>query len=311
MARNRSELAADSLELLLDTICNVFGGIILMAILVVMQAQAGAGRLPQPTAQDVDRAIQAKRLRFEAGRLRERLVTLREQESRVDETFYAITSPTGERLSRTIEEFRRAIDDATRRAAETQKETGKARRNSAEVADSLANADRLVAEKQAEIERLERELHDDRAPAGKHLRLPHRRGSARGMPRYYIIRGDCVFPFGMGSLPHWDGPAYDVEACLVTPLIGNLAAAVQPIADRAVTVPAEGAPTDAFRVTLAACRPDSHYLVLFVYPDDVSYAAFQRLKRVFVDLRYNYVLSTKATPDEVLIVSPVAYHETE
>jgi hypothetical protein len=311
MAVNRSELSSDSLELLLDTICNVFGGIILMAILVIMQAQAGAGRLPQPTPDDVDRAIEAQRLRFESGRREDHLATLRESKARVDEMFYATTSPTGERLSRTIDDFRRAIDEATRRTTETQDETANTRRAAAETAEGLARAERLVQDKQAEIEQLERQLREDPVPPGKHLRLPHRRGSARGKARYYIVRGNSVFPFGSGGLERWEGGPYTVEACMVTPIMGKTAAAVRPIPAEAVVVPAEGTLPGDFLATLAAYPSGSHYVVFFVRPDSESYAAFQRLKRAILDRGYTYVVSPNASLDDTLYVSPTAYHETE
>jgi len=40
--KRRRNTTEDSLELLLDTMCNMFGGIILMALLVVLQTQMTA-----------------------------------------------------------------------------------------------------------------------------------------------------------------------------------------------------------------------------------------------------------------------------
>lgn len=58
MSRRRRAARQDSLELLLDTICNTFGGVLFIAIMVVMLLQqAGQGTaaaVPQPSAEELE-----------------------------------------------------------------------------------------------------------------------------------------------------------------------------------------------------------------------------------------------------------------
>ena len=64
--RRRSASPTDSLELLLDTISNVFGAIILMAILVVISAQSTVIRIPKKTSPSV---VEQRQLKFDEARL--------------------------------------------------------------------------------------------------------------------------------------------------------------------------------------------------------------------------------------------------
>jgi hypothetical protein len=65
MGRRRS-LGQDSLELLLDTICNTFGGVLFIAMMVVLLLQQTSKDVPPPTPLPPAEELQAQGLKLAA-----------------------------------------------------------------------------------------------------------------------------------------------------------------------------------------------------------------------------------------------------
>jgi FtsZ-binding cell division protein ZapB len=314
MAR-RSDLGADSLDLLLDTICNVFGGIILMAILVVLQTQTSAGRIPEPKAQDVQQAIEAQRLRFECDRLEERATNLSQHRDEIARTFYATTSPTGERLADVQGEFKKAIQEAQRRIKAAEPEAASGRKEHAETEDLLRTVERSLKDKQAEVRSLEEELKRSQVSLPRQVRLPHRRGGSVGAARYYVVKGARAYALNPDHRFNWYGGEQRAGHCMMTPVSASdfsiRAAKVVPIDGTGYPVRREPAGADAFMSSLARYPAGAHYIVFFVYNDSESFAAFQTLKDAVAGARYRYMANPVVPEAGAFTVVPVAGHQTE
>jgi len=309
MASRRAAPGSDSLELLLDTICNVFGGIILMAILVVLQTQTSAGRIPEPKPADVERALEAQRLRFEYSRLEVRAAALKDHRQEIERTFHATTSPSGQRLSNTVEEFRKAVEEAGRRVTVTEAETATARKDQTEAADLLQTADRLLKGKQAEVDQLEADLQQSSQTLPKQVRLPHRRGRAPGTARYYVVKGAMAYELHAVGF-NWLGGVQRMGQCFITPVRVGVAAKVTPIDGTGYPVTDRAVP-QGFVTSLRPYPHGLHYVVFFVYDDSQSYTAFQVVKDAVVNLRYAYMVQAVIVEDGAFTVTPVSGHETE
>ena len=112
MSRRRSaNPSEDSLELLLDTINNVFGAIILMAILVVIQATTTAVRIPKQDPDAEKRALSGKELEFEVKRLTHELAGLKQDLAK-------IPKPPGSTNAATLLERKKAFTAAIKKATE-------------------------------------------------------------------------------------------------------------------------------------------------------------------------------------------------
>jgi hypothetical protein len=77
LRRNKSE--SDSLDLLLDTICNIFGGMILMTILIVLQGSEARQRISQSSENQVENNVQVRRLLLENNNMTSELQQLKKQ----------------------------------------------------------------------------------------------------------------------------------------------------------------------------------------------------------------------------------------
>jgi len=308
MARRRSDIGSDSLDLLLDTICNVFGGIILMAILVVLQTQTSAGRIPEPKREDVQRTLEARRLRFECERLQARATNLSQHCKGIDRTFEATTSPTGERLADAQSEFRKAIEEAQRRVRVAEAETASGRKEHAETEDLLRTAERGLKGRQAEVRSLEEELSRSQVSFVHQVRLPHRRGMSTGTACYYAVKGSRAYALGGFD---WYGGQQRVGHCMIVPSALARVAKVTPIEGSGYPVLSGASGADAFMASLASRPADRHYVVFFVYNDSESFAAFQTLKDAVVSACYRY-LADPVVPDAgAFTVVSVTGHQTE
>lgn len=308
MARRASTFSSDSLELLLDTICNVFGGIILMAILVVLLTQTTAGRLPEPEPEDVDRAFQVQRLRFERQKLQRRLADLEAHRRQIGETFHDTTSEAGERLADARGRFQEAVQEASDRVQQISAAAKDTRREHTRAREQLAVAERRLDEKQQELDRLQAGLRHADSAVSRKVRLPHRQGAATGNPLYYVIKGNRAYSL---KNVRWFAGAHRAGQCRVTAAPQRQVAEVRPIPGEGYPAPVGGSGAGAFRAALMRHPPSSHYLVFFVYDDSTSYAAFQALKDTSVNAGYTYMAEPVLIEDGAFVIVPTSHHETE
>lgn len=169
MGRRRNS-SADSLELLLDTICNTFGGVLFIAILVVILLQTtGDGTAdPMDSAREVRIQELTARLEEDSAKLEaiEQADTgqrqLIEQFSNDDVRELLHTR---DMLRESSDQARRERDDLIGAAARDQAAINAARRDTEDVKPLLPGARRQVQE-------LERQLESERASRREEIRLP-------------------------------------------------------------------------------------------------------------------------------------------
>jgi len=311
VARQRSDFGLGSLDLLLDTICNMFGGIVLMAILVVLQTQTSASRIPEPSDAEVSRSLEAQRLRFECERLEAYATDLDQHRNEVAKTFQATTSPTGERLADAQLAFRQAIDEARRRLQAAEAATTSESHDQDDREDLLRTADRSLQERQKEVADLEAALRQAQEAPTKSVRLSHRRGLADGEAAYYVIRADRVYALDPEGRFDWSGPAQRVGQCFMTPVVPGREALVTPIDGDGYPIRPEAGGTDAFLASLQHRPATTHYIVFFTYNDSASFATFQTVKDAIVNAHYRYAADPVIPKNGSFVGGPSSGHETE
>ena len=311
MARRRSDIGADSLDLLLDTICNVFGGIILMAILVVLQTQASAGRIPEPAREDVQRTVEAQRLRFECDRLADRAASLAQHRDAVAGTFQATTSPVGERLADTQSEFRKAVDEAQRRIKVTETEVEASRRDRIKDEDMLRTVESGLKDKQAEVQSLEKEIEQLPTMSSRQVRLPHRQGIVVGEAKYFLIMQGRAYYVGYRHLAHHHLHVEPDDVADPPPAIYEQAVRITPRAGGGFVVPENMQRGDALDRRINAYRPANDYFVFLVCNDNPSFVAFQRFKASVAGSGFHHVVFPAIAEGGAVTVQPWLFHESE
>lgn len=269
----------DSLDLLLDTICNAFGGIVLIAILIALLTRH-ATQLVEPRSADEDRDVveqQISDLLKETDELNAHLASSR-------------SGPDGETWSDRLEHARNRLEDAKRKNAEAWAAwEGAARRASgadpeedevlaeraasarrlAEAKDALAAAEAAFERIKNRLPELQAKLQGEITARAEKLRLPKESSREAGaFP--VILRHNEAFPLHLvssgrlsanrGALNWRD---LDEQRCRVSPQQGRGIKA----ADLRSTL----------RETFEGLKRSGVYVSLYVYKDSTAvYRAIQR-----------------------------------
>ena len=294
---------SDSLELLLDTICNIFGGIILMAILIVIQTRVTSGRLPKPESQDNERVLEARKLRFEYDRLQRKIEDVRKQKEDLTNRYQSTASPVTTQLLEARRNFSEALKKATEKEKQMREEVNQSRQvllnNEMSLREITAEWDAM----KKEHETLERQLKTASQGPSKQLRLPHRRYVGGSNWCYYVVKGKHAYLLETVS---YSSSSHRSGQCMVEPIdhIARPAARITPIENNGYFVRMKRQST-AFLNSLKKYSPSRYSVSFFVFGDSESFASFQELKHTVLDNGYLYSV-TAYSPEEGLVVHPVA-----
>lgn len=284
MATRMAHNDDDSLELLLDTICNVFGGIILMAILVVLQTQTTIDRIPVDNA-NPEASLEVEQLQFELSRIDTQLAELRDSKKMLDEKFNRTATPETAVLLERRDDFIEAIDRAEKRLKE--------------IEDDRKNRQEHLTDSREKQRELERQATEDRntladlaaaqqrkiAIRATKVRLPRRHESSTSRQRIYLVVGKSVYRLADGWLQPGTTQA---GGCKVTPTDGGRAHRVEPRPGAGMAMPGAPKEADAFAAVLTRDSAAIHLISFFVKADSASFATFQVARAVAVSKGYEY-----------------------
>lgn len=298
MKRRRE--SASSLELLLDTICNTFGGVLFLAILVCVMLRS-APRLKtlaaNPSAESV--ATQS-RLAAISGE-RDVLQASLRQQARLQERFSDAATEEAwherETLNARLASTLRARDDALRAMAAIEQanaaaELAETKKESAAAAVDAAEAKRELATATTDATEARRALAAEIAARTQVARLPCER-STNKREIGLVVR--------FGRLYEWI--KRDMQELRVR-LNTDEFVVVEERDDEIVTIPKPyaGVPitteqTPNLRAKLAELDPRSQYVAVVVWSD--SFAQFLQLKSLLVERGLEYRLMPLAEGDPI------------
>lgn len=176
MSRRRRQ-QPDSLELLLDTMCNTFGGIIMIALLIALLSRDASSETS--ATESLPRQLQSlEQQTTEAQQLQQRL---RESDPNTAAAFELLSQR--DEMREQIEEVRRTIQSNTTALA------------SMPQADP-AEAERLVGQLQSktnELQILQQQIERDTQARQRALRLPRERVTGK-RTSYFILRFGRIYP---------------------------------------------------------------------------------------------------------------------
>lgn len=322
MATSRKEADSDSLELLLDTICNIFGGIIFIAMLVSILTSYTSSAIKAAASEQSDR-LQQIRATAQAQELQQQVDALRKSIASAEKL--QNWEPTLEELKTRAER-----DQEKRRLTERLEREQKARK---EATDSLATVEqtsqtidqkiqeyeawlkeyqekvveptKAIAEqlvlKDLKLKQLEFEIKDLKSSRQLQGRLPVEQRTAKSEITV-ALRWGKMFVFAEGI----NGPLKRNFAGQVTIREAGLrvfsASLNEPMGIR---VPETELPRE-LQALCSQLRPESTYFHLMVYPDSVR--AYRTLRTMLLGAGFQIQLSEVA--DDGPIVFRMVDHGT-
>lgn len=286
MSRRRSS-RTDSLEMLLDTICNTFGGVLFIAILVVMLLQQSGQKTESAqslsttvTPDEVDRlSQQLEEMQTEEARLRPVL----ESQLSVVESF--ATDEVRELLSRRrelISEESTLREQVVTLEAKNAKDLAQIERQKKENS-GVTEANRDGKEK---VKDLTARLDEQRKKRTTEARLPMRRAAG--------VRSEVGLVLQYGRIYLWhrfdrNGTRLGLNTDHFV-VIGDESGALITVPNPAAGIPLDGAEPSRreLRQLLSQFNPSYAYLTPIVRED--SYAAFPEFRNIALEMGFNYRL---------------------
>lgn len=286
--RRRSPAASESLELLLDTLCNTFGGVLFIALLVVLMLRPGERMLGDDRAGDStpdDFEAMARELdviRAEVDTLR---TTLASQELLIAGTIPEDRDEARDELDQALEAVREAEAEADRMLAETARLRAETLANEATLASlesDLAERRGLRDAAQSRLDEARRANQTAVSPGSNELKSTTKRSLG------LILRHDRVYvwhrydrsgnPVGLNTDEFLI--VEDTPEGLVT------------LPKRTAGIPIRGeSAAEQLRRRLAPFSPRVFALDIVLHPD--SFDTFQDFKRTILELGYQYRLLLK------------------
>jgi hypothetical protein len=277
--RRRRTNAPDSLDLLLDTITNAFGGILFLAILVVLLLQMNRHRLEAES--DTETAPRPERLAQLRDEITMRRRTLESQAQRVDR----LSPVTARELLDQLAAARERRDALHERLRESQGAIGQLQSAVGEaqaVAGDLAAA---LREARESLTAAQEALTSEIASRQQTARLPRLR-STRKIEVPAVLRYDRVYLIYRDSGFALFRRLNTDEFVVIEEDGGRFTATPKPYAG--LTVEATEQFPSRLRQRLASHRKDDIYLAVAVWPD--SFGSFVHVKNTLVQAGYEYRL---------------------
>jgi len=304
--KQRTAQETDPLELLLDTICNVFGGIILMAILVAIQTQNTADSVAHDRSQ-VERDVACRKLEMELRTIQEKMQELKDLKAELTRQLQDRATPELAVLIEKEQAYSERLNEAEERLRMVGQQAAELRKSASSGTGGLG----LIEEK---LEAARRRLQDARGDIAqlektrRKIRLPHRMGRAIGQPMYMVIRDGSVYHLPWDGL--WGSGRRQMGDCIVESY-SEVVARIRPDDKAGRPALSAGKLDPQIAEKLRATKRNYGVVVFFVYPDTKSYAAFQACKDAALEDEYQYVANPVVPEDGWFPVSPTEYHTPE
>lgn len=281
MRRRPNDVNDGSLELLLDTICNTFGGVLFVALLVVVLVNMTGHALsltpPTEAAQSGLIALEAELNETDA-----QLERLRQALAKAQSTAEQFVAPDVQDVAREwrqektqLAQHRAVKNDLLAEMSQAQMEINAVTRKLQANADAIARA-------REELSSVERLLEAEIAARSQTATLPKVRETVKSEITFFLRHGRlCSYarPGGNGD--------YEPNLVEIVETVVDGQTCVEPKPNAGTVVPLEGDP-DAVEARFREFNPDRHYIAIFVWPD--SFPHFSVVKDVLVAMQYEYRL---------------------
>lgn len=279
--RRSPATSSDSLDLLLDTICNTFGGVLFIALLVVilLNLSSTTASVTPPSAEDQIRLKEEQiLLREKQDRLTALAGTLAQQE----ESIRNLVQPGTEELLRQQQRLK-AVSEALSQERFTRTEqisqTQVAINDTAERMKQLREA---VAAARSQLEVLERDLKEEIAARSHATKLPKQRRTTKS-PAIFLLQGGHLYAYA--QVGAWGLERNTRETEELTDSFGKY---VIPRRGNGLQVTTDGSSTEAVNARLGEFDQLRHYIDIVVWSD--SFAEFATVKDALVGAGFEYRL---------------------
>jgi hypothetical protein len=277
------------LGLMLDLICDTFGGVLFIAMLVIVMTNADAHQAAlEPPSEEEQGLLTGSTEKMKANDAR--LDALRRALQRVQETEDRGGPQAIRDLADQVSQARLRWTNGTQEKNEALTDTGEIQGEINEKAQELDERAKDLARAQAALAEAERRLRDEQALRSRTARLPKIHVTDK-LPAPFFLRGGRLVQIARRQR---DGSLYNEFADCVKITVDGVTY-VEPRPGRGFRVDSRGGADREIAARLSQFDPAQHYVHIFVWPD--SYQEFLVLREVMVRMGFEYNLHLERSMD--------------
>ena len=288
MARKRAA-PGSSLELLLDTICNTFGGVVFIAILIVVLLQLTGTGSPNASPDAVQPQAAAdlhERLQASLARLKSLRAAAAQQQSLLSDL--DAKAPKG--LADEIRALQRQRDDLHDQRLQRIAELSKAKLETNALNTKQAELDSRVAELRVKLAAAQKNLQAETAARTEDAKLPELRDTDKLEVPLLLRNGRLCFLYRSKA----DGEiVLNDKECSMT----GARREVAPLPGKGLEIHSAGGDGDKITARLKQFDNGDYYIAAFVWPD--SFALFRHVRDSIVKNGFEYRLVPVAAGGKV------------
>lgn len=282
MKRNSSAPDESNLELLLDTICNTFGVVLFITLLVVIRVNALQAEV-ETQAPDEESELELVEQQQELDEAQSRLKELKEafkQQKSVAERYSTTESRV---LASKVQEPASELVDQLNRKQQSLSDIVRTQQAINQTASDLEEQAETVERLRQEAAEIESQLKTEVTQRSRSSRTPELRPSQRQPIAIFLKNGRlCRLLTPLGNNLSQSGK----KIAKTTDATGNVV--YEAVSGAGLAISTDPPNTAAVKAALAGYIPQDHVLQVFFWGD--SFAECQLLRDVMVDMNFRYAL---------------------
>ena len=279
----KAAATGDSLDLLLDTICNTFGGILFIAMLVVILTNQ-ASRDAAPTNPTVESSRTLRKLRGELTESESRLTKLRLAVRQKEDLERRFADPESLAL---LESLRSVDDNSDALIHERAENLAEVAESQADLEDTARKLEQLAEQMAQARERLRKEKENLEREASVRARTsaaPQQRATQK-LPLPFFLKGGRLCSYA--SQDDDGNPIHNEAETKITEEAPGKKY-IEPIPGTGLTVAIDGTASDEIAQRLSGFDKQRFHMTVFVYKD--SFGQFESLKNQMIRSGFEYQL---------------------
>lgn len=274
---------SDSLDLLLDTICNTFGGILFLAMLVSILTNQ-ASRDSTPSSPSVESSGELRKLRSELVQSDSRLTKLRQavrQKEDLERRFASSESPG---LLESIRSLDESSDQLVKDKSEQLAKVAESQAALEDAGRELARLAQLMADAEEGLRLAKQKLESETSLRSRTSQTPRQRETQKAQIPFFLKDGrlcSYVRKDEDGKFVHNDEETRIVEG-------NGDVRYLEPVEGTGLSIAEDGSNAKEIADRLSSFDKEKHFLSVFVFQD--SFATFEPLKNGIIRGGFEYHL---------------------
>ncbi len=273
----------DSLDLLLDTICNTFGGILFIAMLVViLTSQISRDAAPSAPSAESSRAL--RRLRGELTESESKLTKLRQAVRQKEDLERRFADPESLGLLESLRSLDDDSDELLKERAQKLTDVAESQADLEETARELERLAQLLTETKERLQLEKQRLENEASLRSRTSEVPQQRATQKQAIAFFLKAGR------LSAFAHRNEDGEIIQNAAESKIVEEAPGKkyIELVPGAGLTIAVDGSNAAEIAARLADFDKTKHFLSVFVFKD--SFANFESLKNEMIRSGFEYHL---------------------